>query len=177
MLTSGQASERLMSAYWFVQFPLMCNASQNDDHSSSFKRVMQAGTFLQLILTLSAISCRLQALIQALLEHDEELITTLTELYCSLEVRLRVLHPDFPGIYVFQNCQTTSLPPAPCVHSNLSSPQQSFTPIADLPISVEPLDLERPAERNFSENSEQLWHCERSFHHFDFSSQLSILLS
>ncbi|KAF5357794.1 hypothetical protein D9756_001610 [Leucocoprinus leucothites] len=51
----------------------------------SFKQAMQTGAFLQLILTLSAISCRLHALFQVILEVQEELSAAVTELCSSLE--------------------------------------------------------------------------------------------
>lgn len=52
---------------------------------------MQTGAFLQLILTLSAIVCRLHALTQILLEVHEELITALVGLCSSLEVGIRFI--------------------------------------------------------------------------------------
>ncbi|KAF9451070.1 hypothetical protein P691DRAFT_411458 [Macrolepiota fuliginosa MF-IS2] len=60
-------SERFMAAY------------------SSFKQAMQTGAFLQLLLTLLAIVCRLHALTWALVEVHEELATTLLHLCTSLE--------------------------------------------------------------------------------------------
>ncbi|KAJ3573969.1 hypothetical protein NP233_g2093 [Leucocoprinus birnbaumii] len=51
----------------------------------SFKQAMQTGAFLQLILTLSAIVCRLQALNRTLLEIMEEIPSAVSELCASLE--------------------------------------------------------------------------------------------
>lgn len=55
---------------------------------------MQTGAFLQLILTLSALVCRLRTLTQVLLEIDEELRTTLADLCDSLEVRFANFNPS-----------------------------------------------------------------------------------
>jgi len=62
----------------------------NNDFSSSFKWVMQTGAFLQLILTLSAISCRLHYLAQVIQETQEEAAGALTDLCISVEVRFYI---------------------------------------------------------------------------------------
>jgi len=59
----------------------------NNDFSSSFKWAMQTGAFLQLILTLSAISCRLHHLAQVIRETQDEVAGILTDLCNSVEVR------------------------------------------------------------------------------------------
>jgi hypothetical protein len=64
---------------------------------------MQTGAFLQLVLTLSALTCRLRALSEVLLEINEELIGTLRDLYNSIEVRITIFtvapvaQPNPPG--------------------------------------------------------------------------------
>jgi len=51
---------------------------------------MQTGGFLQLILTLSAISCRLHNLAQVIQETQAEAAGTLTDLCISVEVRFYI---------------------------------------------------------------------------------------
>lgn len=48
---------------------------------------MQTGAFLQLILTVSAISCRLHHVTQVIQEIQEEAVGALTDLCISVEVR------------------------------------------------------------------------------------------
>jgi len=62
----------------------------NNDFSSSFKWAMQTGAFLQLILTLSAISCRLHHLAQVIQETQEEAAGALSDLCISAEVRFYI---------------------------------------------------------------------------------------
>jgi len=59
----------------------------NNNFNSSFKRAMQTGAFLQLILTVSAISCRLHHVTQVIQEIQEEAVGALTDLCISVEVR------------------------------------------------------------------------------------------
>ncbi|EKM82719.1 hypothetical protein AGABI1DRAFT_125181 [Agaricus bisporus var. burnettii JB137-S8] len=67
----------------------------------SFKRAMQTGAFLQLVLSLSALTCRLRALSEILLEIHEELVGTLRDLSSSLDAFHKLNHesknmPSYP---------------------------------------------------------------------------------
>jgi len=124
----------------------------NNDFSSSFKWAMQTGAFLQLILTLSAISCRLHHLARVIQETQEEAAGALTDLCVSVKVRFYIgilwfLWNSFSGVL-------SSLPLFPqrwtsqqLLHS------ENFLSLSWYP----PLRQQSPWEINSSQNMTKTW--------------------
>lgn len=93
---------------------------------------MQTGAFLQLVLSLSALTCRLRALSQILLEIHEELVGALRDLSSSLDVRMIVCcladRSTEPSLQAFHKLNHES--------KNMSSYADAVPAMSSVPITV-----------------------------------------